>query len=655
MFGWNLQGLRFVELGVMSRSKILKSSRCVRKWGSLIACLVAVGTVDGTHSQPSGREPALVAWYTFSEREGTEIHDHSEWHNNGVIVGYSRNEAAKPGLKFDGAGYVSIPSSPSLNLTGPFSLVTSVRGKGADLRFVQHPQTPPYIRRPAYFQVCGDKIYFAYNADVRDSETLSVAKEAHLKSIYPSFFPLWLGEASTNLSSWVDTYTLTEGLEPKLQALSDGIAYEYFGRDGVGVWQVSLAKSNLALNDFKSKQQTDRYDDNGYAYNVEQGNLQVVGDKVYYAFPQYDDGQWQLYTATSRRDGALIKSVRRTETGGWVPSLQVAGNNIYYIYAPTDAFPAEKLFVAKTTLDGENWRVIATLENVKSSGGAFMVANGRLFFEYSELGSQDILRRRSAHLVTGSMDIDGGHVKLVRRGGEHYQVYPEHVQVVGSKVNWSFSFCDPPRPDPNSEIECSVKSWIASSDLEGGTWKEENLRLPESTRPIGSVTRTANFQIVGGKTYYSASESNDITDSTYSLPVGQTRTFFGTSGANLIAKGDSFGIGLSAGLEGSVFINAGQDYLWRGEAPVDTSGTSTVGFLRDDRIQEVAAVYDGHLLKIYIDGELVSQAECVRGPVPNNFPLVLGDGLDGLLEEVRIYKGALDGPAIKRLFQQAQH
>ena len=50
------------------------------------------------------------------------------------------------------------------------------------------------------------------------------------------------------------------------------------------------------------------------AIRTEQGNMQVVGNKIYYGYPQNEvaSGKWQLWTAESNLDGTGWKAVQRT-------------------------------------------------------------------------------------------------------------------------------------------------------------------------------------------------------------------------------------------------------------------------------------------------------------------------------------------------------
>ena len=48
--------------------------------------------------------------------------------------------------------------------------------------------------------------------------------------------------------------------------------------------------------------------------------------------------------------------------------------------------------------------------------------------------------------------------------------------------------------------------------------------------------------------------------------------YLGSSGSNIMNRGDAYGLGLTKWNEAQAFINAGEDYLFRGEAPEDSAG-----------------------------------------------------------------------------------
>jgi hypothetical protein len=593
----------------------------------------------------------VVASYTFGGGSGSVVQDQSGHHNDGVIVGpYDWTSDRKSGgLRLDGKSYVRVSPSPSLDLSRAFSLITWVQGAGARLRFVEDPADDPFehgqgrhFRRGPYFQVCGDKLFFTYNADVLFSGD-ERDPTAHFTS-----FPMWIGTASANLASWSEQSTLMEGIEPKLQVTEKDIHYEYFGRDGADVMQIWTATSAHDLSAFTPIDQTHRPDKPGVDPNgtEQEGNLQVVGERAYYAFPEVDDprGQvLQLWTAVSDQDDTHLNATQRTTTGTFVPLLQVAGNSVYYYYGVGGFSIFGKASIARSDLDGSHWHVIATLPAM----GAFKVDKDRIFFMYPRFSSLPD-GATQAQLVVGSMGLDGQESASRsvaaadsprQEGQEARTIEAGDIQVVGDKVYFSWT-------ESLSAYDEGIKtwtipelsSWMASSQRDGSMGRVRRITGSPSEGMLGYKP----FVIVGGKTYFGVSRVYSYRDH---------RTALGTSGSNIINKGDAFGIGLSEEADVSAFINAGEDYLYRGEAPLDTGGATAVGALSDQSLHQVAAVYDGRRLALYIDGSQVSAKEYRTPPARNDFPLLLGDGLVGTLREVRIHNTALDAHDIEKLYQ----
>jgi len=128
----------------------------------------------------------------------------------------------------------------------------------------------------------------------------------------------------------------------------------------------------------------------------------------------------------------------------------------------------------------------------------------------------------------------------------------------------------------------------------------------------------------------------------------------GFDGANIVSKGDAYGLGLTARGLTRGFVNAGQDYLFRGDGPADTSGAiaDAAEPLAGDTWYHLAEVYDGRNLNVYVDGKLQARTPYAAPPAANPFPLVIGDGFVGYVDEVGLYDRALSGAEVQELYRQ---
>jgi hypothetical protein len=75
-----------------------------------------------------------------------------------------------------------------------------------------------------------------------------------------------------------------------------------------------------------------------------------------------------------------------------------------------------------------------------------------------------------------------------------------------------------------------------------------------------------------------------------------------------------------------------------------------------DQWHHVAAIYDGRELKLYLDGQLESNAPWTEGIGKNDYDVLIGENareqgrcLDGLLDDMRVYNYALTDSEVVEL------
>jgi hypothetical protein len=111
---------------------------------------------------------------------------------------------------------------------------------------------------------------------------------------------------------------------------------------------------------------------------------------------------------------------------------------------------------------------------------------------------------------------------------------------------------------------------------------------------------------------------------------------------------------MSASGSVSGFVNAGEDYLYRGEAPEDTAGA-----LVEQKVapgwHHVAVTYDGDVLRLYVDGKLARETHYDKKPAANPFPLSIGDGFVGKIARLKLFDRALDQSEISALANRHDH
>jgi len=154
------------------------------------------------------------------------------------------------------------------------------------------------------------------------------------------------------------------------------------------------------------------------------------------------------------------------------------------------------------------------------------------------------------------------------------------------------------------------------------------------------------LSVVGGKDYYDVNRLHYV-----KKEGGLTRQENGVlaySGSNILSKGDAYGIGMSASGSVSGFVNAGEDYLYRGEAPEDTAGAMVEQKLATGW-HHAAVTYDGSVLRLYVDGKPARETHYYKKPAANPFPLSIGDGFVGKIARLKLFDRALDQSEISVL------
>ena len=590
----------------------------------------------------------VVAAYRFDEGQGDRVGDSSGGHHDGRVAGgatwtYGRRGLA---LAFNGRNSVRVPSSPALDGQHPVSVTAWVRGRATPFRIeVGHPE----FRSP-YFQVAGDTIYLATTSDhVGLAETIVDGRRVFTpKPGSPA--TLWTGTADISLGDWhyvQRTNPPFSGVEPKLQVVGDRIYYEYFGRDDANVRQIWTADARRDGSEWRAVPRTPQ----GEA--EQDDNIQVVSDRVYIGYPLRDARRiFTMWSATYRRDGSGYHAVSQLR-GGAIPSLQVAGDSVYYLVVKhrdeywTDPTRAYELVFARADLDGSNWRVIRTITESHTGGagnaGNFQISNGRAYLAYSQLDTEST-GERWAHLYTASMNLDGTDFRAVQRtrGKGFVGAAKQGLQVVGHRIYYLFSETQTSKTlkelaDTNMWGEGRVSVYTAESSLDGSEWVAVKREPPAGVQRL--IVGYKGLQIVGAKQYVG-------------LMISQPRPLqeaIGVSGSNIVNKGDAYGLGITSTGLARAFVNAGPDYLFRAEAPTEIGGAIADASLDTERWHHLAMTYDGRSVSLFIDGVLKMRSAYSAAVGKNPFPLVIGDGFQGAIDDVAVYDRALEPREVGQL------
>ncbi len=300
------------------------------------------------------------------------------------------------------------------------------------------------------------------------------------------------------------------------------------------------ARSNLDGSDFQAKP---RLTPEEFGRRTEQSWLQVVGEQIYHAYVKMDEhGKWQLWTAQSNLDESGWRTVQRTTEGGWIPRFQATTDGIYYYYGCYyKTHPQDTFYIARSDFDGRNWQEIAKIhDEFAFPWGWLLVANELIYVTYAVLDNDGI-----ACFHTGRLDVNGDRRQFIKRTDHSTGAGPGHIRIMGNSLYYCYGKL--------KTSETPTQFWLAESDLDGGNWRIEPIADPN----VRHLMNYSAFQMVGGRTYWSANRAPDL--------YRDQQVVFGTSGSNLVNKDGAFGIGLTEKQRARGFINCGQGYLNRGE------------------------------------------------------------------------------------------
>lgn len=119
---------------------------------------------------------------------------------------------------------------------------------------------------------------------------------------------------------------------PQLQVVGNKIHYVWQEYDGSGYSQICTAAVNTDGTGWTAVKMTTG------SYGKLYPQLQVINDKMYYVWQQYDGNGYQIWTGEMNTDGTGWVAVQRT-TGPYDkyrPQLQVAGNRVHYVWQEQD-------------------------------------------------------------------------------------------------------------------------------------------------------------------------------------------------------------------------------------------------------------------------------------------------------------------------------
>jgi len=561
-------------------------------------------------------ESGLAALYHMDEGSGTTTDDSSANNNDATLkaagepawlgsdggqwdgrpdITFSTGDS----LTFDGQDdYLSASNSSSLNITDNITIESWVKGSAADFSAAKRT-TSSYGKYTPQLQVVGSKIYYAwYEYDGSKTQ-------------------IWTASMDTDGTDWEADQRRTNAYNkyaPQFQVVGTKIYYVWYEHDGSD-YQIWTASMDTDGTDWDDQQMTTS------ASGKYKPQLQVVGSKIYYIW--YSGSQ--IWTATMDTDGTDWDDQQMTTRAytKLTPQLQVVGSKIYYAWSEDDG-SKDQIWTATMDTDGTDWDdQQMTTSAYDKYAPQFQVVGTKIYYIWHENdGSKN-------QIWTAEMDTDGADWSATKRTTNAYNTAYPQLQVVGSKIYYIWREFD---------ASSRYQIWIATMDTDRTDWSATKMTTSSYDKDYPQL------QVVGTKIYYVWNENDGSKKQIWTAEMY----------SNLLNKGDFYGLGL---VEGKVrgFINAGIDSLkYKAEAISDTAG-ATVEADIDTSWNHVVLAYDKTNLKLYINGELKDTTPYTQNIRTNDFPLVLGDDLDGTLDETRIYSRVLSQDEITAHYQRRKY
>jgi hypothetical protein len=614
----------------------------------------ATFTKDFKINATGGVDATLKAQWNFDEGSGNTVRDGSDNRNDGIIGGPAG------GVRWSGA-----------NTDGGF----------------WDTRTDVKFSYGSYLDFNGGIV------KVPHSDSLNLSKNMTIE--------MWVKGQSLPVSQ-LYTYQYNNGLHsPQMHVVGNKIHYVWIGHGTYGIDQIFTGVYDLESRSFVATQRTttDPISDVDVYWKASP-QMQVVGNKIYYVWMDYDevgsDHYYRIWTASLdlSNDQFTIdgNTYRRQVEDSYAviqspPEMQVVGNAIYYVWIEEYKVPKDSVWqIWRATQTSSVWSEGVIYENDYSKHEIdFQVVGNNIYYVWWHLTAGDVDFYAASSTTTGNINnVWPGEI------GNYRQHEPE-IQVIGDKIYivfWEYSrkevdivdftistgtWSQPTPVFTSGTDEMSPKIQIVGSKVYIAlTTKTSNTAYGKAYLCVSNVDeRTytcrevgqcnpyscfdAQFQVVGGKAYYAYVAGNNragVADVPQSMSIGNANS-------NIIAKDDAYGISTTSINSCFIepFIDAGLDELKYRASPIDYSNgiSNTYCYLSQDTWKYFALGYNGTNVNFGLNGSINSISTFNKPLHTNPFNLLIGDGFSGSIDDVRIYNRSLSPGEIKAHYERRKY
>jgi len=222
-----------------------------------------------------------------------------------------------------------------------------------------------------------------------------------------------------------------------------------------------------------------------------QPQFQVLGNKIYYVWHEYDGPSRQIFTAEMNTDGTGWKSEKRTsgQFDKVFPQLQVVGNKIYYVRQQPDLTKNRQIWTMEMSIDGTGWKEVQrTNTPFDKQFPQLQVVDTKIYYTWNESDG------KYRQIWTAEMNVDGTNWCAVKRTSTPFEKFEPQLQVIGEKMYLVW------RESDGSHFQ--IRTAVMNQD--GTGWQS----IKQTTSPQDK--HNPQLQINGGKIYLTWHEADGL-------------------------------------------------------------------------------------------------------------------------------------------------
>jgi hypothetical protein len=163
--------------------------------------------------------------------------------------------------------------------------------------------------------------------------------------------------------------------------------------------------------------------------------LQVIDDKIYFVWREFDGGHFQIWTGLMNRDGTGWQAFKRTTTpfDKHNPQMEVHGGKIYLTWHEADRPDWRKawyqIWTAGMNIDGTGWQATKrTISPIDKYTPQLQLHGEKIYYVWEESDG------KYRQIWTAVTNKDGAGWKPEKRTTSRYGKYDPQFHIFGNKI-----------------------------------------------------------------------------------------------------------------------------------------------------------------------------------------------------------------------------